>query len=191
MISEIEKSEVFKILRDLPKGAVLHTHDSAMVSFDYKLNNLTYRDNLYVCDENGTFMLQFFNTPDDQCNWQLLRDLRQDPDRAKIINEKIVQKMTMFVKNPNSVYDTVNEAWRKFDSIFAFMKTWLSYLPVYKDYVYQALQELYDDNVMYVEVRSSLSRLYDLNGTEYGPVEIAGFYKEISDRQGAFIYLSF
>ncbi|XP_020279115.1 adenosine deaminase CECR1-like [Pseudomyrmex gracilis] len=182
VMPEIEKSEVFKILRDLPKGGVLHVHDSAMVSLDYKLNNLTYRDNLYVCDENDTFVMKFFDTPNDQCNWQLLRDLRQNPDRAKAINEKIAQKMTMVVKNPNSVYETVNDAWRKFDSIFAFMNTWMAYPPVRKDHFYQGLQELYDDNVMYVEVRSGLSKMYDLNGTMYGPVEVARLYKEVSDR---------
>jgi hypothetical protein len=32
----------------------------------------------------------------------------------------------------------------------------LTYAPVYKDYHYQMLQELYDDGIMYVELRTSL-----------------------------------
>lgn len=30
-------------------GAVLHIHDTAMVSLDWVVKNVTYRDNLYMC----------------------------------------------------------------------------------------------------------------------------------------------
>lgn len=47
---------------------------------------------------------------------------------------------------------------------------------------------MYDDNIMYVEVRSSLSKMYELNQTEYSPLEAAGIYKRVVDR--SFLHFS-
>ncbi|XP_014480254.1 PREDICTED: adenosine deaminase CECR1-like isoform X2 [Dinoponera quadriceps] len=182
VISEIENSQVFKILRELPKGGILHCHDTAMVSHEYKLHNLTYRDNLYICDVNGTLSVKFFDTPDRKCDWQLLSDVRQNPARADAINKRIAKEMTMITKNPRIVYDTVDKAWKKFVSIFSFITPMLVYRPVYEDQFYQALQEFYDDNVMYVELRSTLPKLYDLDGKTYGPLEVTKIHKDVAER---------
>lgn len=181
MISEIEKSEVFKILREMPKGAVLHVHESSLGSLDYKLNNVTYRENLYVCDQNDNLQLKFFDNPDETCDWQLLSEIRQDEGQADAINKRIRQSLTMITENQKNVYDTVDKAWEKFNSIFSFMKSWLSYRPVFEDVYYQALQELYEDNVMYVEIRSTLSSIYDFDRV-YGTLEMAGIFKNVTDR---------
>lgn len=185
VISKIEQSEVFKILRDMPKGGVLHAHESAIASHDYRFN-LTYRNNLYVCDKNNSLQLKFFKTPDNNCCWQLLSEVRQDPAKANAINERIRQSFTMVTKNPKSVYNTVNKAWEKFDSIFAFQKNLVSYQPVYKELYRRNLQELYDDNVMYAEIRATLSSLYDLDGKTYGPLEMVKMLKDVTDRQDIF-----
>ena len=44
------------------------------------------------------------------------------------------------------------------------------------------MQELYDDNVMLMEIRSSLGALYELDGTTLDVVNITRIYKEVSDR---------
>lgn len=182
VIPEVKRSEVFKILREMPKGGILHCHDTAIVSHDYKLHNVTYRDNLYMCNMNDTLRLKFFQTPDNQCDWQLLSHVRQNPTQADYINNKIAQKMTMITQNPRNAYDTVDKAWKKFNSIFSFIAPLLSYRPVYEDQLYQALQEFYDDNVMYVELRSTLPALYELDGKTYGPLEVAKIHKDVTER---------
>lgn len=181
VISEIEKSEVFKILRKMPKGAVLHVHESSFGSLDYKLNNVSYRENLYVCDQDDNLQLKFFDNPDETCNWQLLSKIRQDTDQADAINDRIRRSLTMITENPKSDYDTVDKAWEKFNSIFSFMHSWLSYRPVFEDVFYHALQELYEDNVMYVEVRSGLSSISDFDRV-YGTLEMAGILKNVTNR---------
>ncbi|XP_029176102.1 adenosine deaminase 2-like [Nylanderia fulva] len=181
VIPEVEKSEVFKILREMPKGAVLHAHQSAMVSLDYKLNNVSYRENLYACDQNNSLRLKFFNkNPDGTCEWQLLSELRQD-QQAAAIDDRIRRSLTMMTENPRSDYSTVDKAWKKFNSIFAFMGSWLSYRPVFEDIYYRTLQDFYEDNVMYVEMRATLTSLYDFDRV-YGSLEMAGILKNITDR---------
>jgi len=69
-----------------------------IASLDYKLYNLTYSENLYVCDANDTLRLKFFDTPDDRCEWQSLSELRQDPVQADAINERLKRQMTMMTE---------------------------------------------------------------------------------------------
>ncbi|XP_071634278.1 adenosine deaminase 2 [Temnothorax longispinosus] len=181
VIPEIEKSEVFKILRDMPKGAVLHAHSTAIASLEYRFN-LTYRENLYVCDENSNLRLKFFDVPGNDCNWKLLSKVRENPIRADAINEKIKRSMTMVTENPNSAYNTVDKAWEKFDSVFKAWRFLVSYRPVFEDLHYRNLQELYEDNVMYAEIRSTLTSIYDLDGKTYGSYKMVQILKNVTDR---------
>ncbi|XP_015610399.1 adenosine deaminase 2 [Cephus cinctus] len=182
LVENITESEVFKIIEKMPKGGVLHCHDTGMTSEDYILKNITYRDNLYVCEINGSLSFRFFDSPNDHCNWELLSALREKMIHAENIDRRIHQQISMKVDNPEDVYANSSVAWLKFQSIFATNNPLLTYRPIFFDYVYQGLQELYDDNVFYVELRTTLPHLYELNGTEYGPLETIRAYKEIADR---------
>ena len=53
---------------------------------------------------------------------------------------------------------------------------------VYEDYFYQYLQELYDDKVIYLELRARLDNLYDLNGKEYGIMDTIRVLKNVADK---------
>lgn len=58
-LNETRNSKLFQILRKMPKGGILHTHDTAMVSAEY-LVNITYMDNLWqLTDKNKTEIKQF------------------------------------------------------------------------------------------------------------------------------------
>ncbi|KAK8726614.1 hypothetical protein OTU49_009952, partial [Cherax quadricarinatus] len=46
---EIEASEVFKIIREIPKGAALHLHDTALASAGWVVEEITYWPDLYLC----------------------------------------------------------------------------------------------------------------------------------------------
>lgn len=49
VIDKIEESEVFKIIKEMPKGAILHVHDTALTSHEF-VYNATFRKNLYFCE---------------------------------------------------------------------------------------------------------------------------------------------
>ncbi|XP_043287472.1 adenosine deaminase 2-like [Venturia canescens] len=181
--SDIDKSEVFQIIRKMPKGAVLHSHDTAIVSEKFLFENITHRDNLYVCDVGGKLSMRFFDIPDGECDWKLLSDLRRDPSVGQKLDERIRRRMSMFDNETSSVnYSDGNAAWTKFADIFTFITPFLTYRPVYEDHYYQGLQELYDDKVIYLELRSTLPPIYDLDGRSYSPLEVAKIYKNVTDR---------
>lgn len=178
---EIEKSNVFDIIKRMPKGALLHAHDTAIVSIDW-VYNVTFRDNLYVCDSQDKLLLHFFDKPANNCNWKLLSDLRRNPKSLGDLDERILQKMTMVVADPDVIYPDVNTAWTKFMDVFIFIEPLLTYRPVYEAHYYEGLRQLHEDNVMYLELRSLLPTLYELDGTKYKPLEVVEIYKNVTDK---------
>ncbi|XP_033330141.2 adenosine deaminase isoform X1 [Megalopta genalis] len=179
---DIDESEVFQLIRKMPKGAVLHAHDTALASTNYIYNNITFRDNLYVCETNETFKLKFFEEPDEECEWELLKKVRQQPLRATRVNKEIRNRLSMLCDNPAEAYSDLDKAWTKFSDIFEFVHPILTFKPIYDDYFRAVLEQLYEDNVMYLEVRSTLPVLYDFNGTEYSAKDTADLLKNVSER---------
>lgn len=91
----IEKSPVFKIIQQMPKGAALHGHNTAMVSSDWILNNLTYRESLRMCRTYTGIILLTFRLNDSRCITSL--DLVVDHRRnASSIDEFDAKMRTNF-----------------------------------------------------------------------------------------------
>lgn len=159
-----QESWVFSVIRNMPKGACLHTHITASVSLEY-LFNLTYTENLYGCMYLGVFRLQFFERgkQSDKCNWRLLENLR----RSSFFDDWLKRQLTLKVDDYRSTYRSIEDVWNKFRATFSTKYYLLSYRPVFEKYVYRSLEELYADKVNYVEYRGSTLPMYELNGTVY------------------------
>lgn len=71
----------------------------------------------------------------------------------------LIQNLTLLTDDPESAYPTQDAAWARFEDAFRVLSGLVSYAPVFRDFLYQALEELYADNVMYVEIRSSIPRV--------------------------------
>lgn len=56
----IDKDPLFDVIKRVPKGAVLHLHNSAGVSSEWVIKNLTYRDDIMLCTTNDG--LKIFET---------------------------------------------------------------------------------------------------------------------------------
>lgn len=181
---EVEDTELFKLLQQMPKGAVLHAHDTGLLSPDYVLE-LTYMKDLYVCFQKSQVQFLFSeNIPKTPCavKWQLLSDARLSSSNVEKFDADLRKHFTLVVSNPKEVYSDVNAAWRKFQQYFITTGPLLSYKPVWEQYFYDTLKAFREDNVMYIEIRSVLPELYDLDGNVYDSVETALIYKEVLDR---------
>lgn len=66
------------------------------------------------------------------------------------INEVLSKSSIIFVFVGNSV-------WKHFQNMFTTVNGIFSYVPTYIAYHRRLLEELYEDNVMYLEMRSGLS----------------------------------
>lgn len=169
--ADIEKSEVFKLIQKMPKGGALHGHDTALVSNDF-LYTLTFKENLYGCILNGRLKLLFsLNPKNDTCQWDLMSNLRdQDPNFDDFVRSQIIL---------NKKATSINEIWENFNQVFETVTPLITHRPIFQEHFYQALEELYEDNVFYLEFRGTLPEVYELNGTTYGPLEITQLYLDV------------
>ncbi|XP_050679733.1 adenosine deaminase 2-like [Leptidea sinapis] len=150
----------------MPKGAALHIHSTLMLSTD-KLMALTYEKHLYACLADGELDLQFSRLPPQRpCSfkWILLSELRERSNNVTRFDSELRKYFTM-VTNDERFYDKdINYTWKKFNKVCKTIQSLISYRPVREKFFLEALNEFYSDNIMYIEIRSGLSRLYELDG---------------------------
>lgn len=178
---EVKKTKLYEIIKRMPKGAILHAHDTAILGPDYVLG-LTYEPYLYVCFTEEVPIFKFSaNTPSLPCKttWQLMEDVRNASGDVTKLDAELRRHFTLRIDNPKNVYTDINNVWRKFDKYFISTSGIFTYKPVWEQYFYDTLKAFRDDNVMYCEIRSVLPKLYDLNGEYTDTVATAVSYKYV------------
>jgi adenosine deaminase CECR1 len=91
----------------------------------------------------------------DNTEWQLVRDVRKKMGDDSY-EAKVRRFFTLYVDDPMTKYYDINVVWNKFMDVFSCVDPILQYTEVWKDYYRQALQEMYDDGVQYLEFRGLL-----------------------------------
>ncbi|XP_004007020.4 adenosine deaminase 2 isoform X2 [Ovis aries] len=185
--SLIEKSKVFNILKKMPKGAALHVHDFSITSPDWLVKNATYRPHCYFCfTRRGTLQFRFAHpappTPKlAECpQWVLLEKFRKGLHNVSDFDNSLLRNFTLMTENPHVTYADQDAIWAKFKTIFFVLRGLVSYAPVFRDYLSQGLEEFYQDNVLYLEIRASLYPVYELNGTVYSQEWLVRTYEEVA-----------
>uniref|UniRef100_A0A3Q0QXQ1 adenosine deaminase n=1 Tax=Amphilophus citrinellus TaxID=61819 RepID=A0A3Q0QXQ1_AMPCI len=179
----IEKSPVFKLLQKMPKAA-LHIHSSSLVSVEWLVKNVTYRPHCYICftwDNSVRFLFSDRQPfPRWDCfYWQLLETLRakiRDPTGF----DNLMQHLTLFTEDPDGEYPSQDVVWEKFEKAFIAAAGLVTHTPVLRDYFYKGLEELHHDNILYLELRSGLSRTYELDGTIHDKVWTLKMFQEVT-----------
>ncbi|XP_063540974.1 adenosine deaminase 2-like [Cydia strobilella] len=181
---DMKHSKVYQLMRKMPKGAALHVHSSLMLDADY-LVKLTYEAHLYACLTEDDLKLHFSDAePLRPCpvKWNLLSTLRHASDDVAQFDAKLKEHFTLGTEDQMGFSTNVNEAWKQFNKVYYTIKSLINYRPVREKVFHQALRDFYDDSIMYIEVRSGLSSLYELDGTQHEKIYLATLYKEVTDK---------
>uniref|UniRef100_A0A182WK55 Adenosine deaminase n=1 Tax=Anopheles minimus TaxID=112268 RepID=A0A182WK55_9DIPT len=173
--SLIETSAVFNALKLMPKGAILHLHNSAAVSSRWVIRNLTYRQEAKLCNVEDRYYFTvrtLNNCPENQT--RPIRDMRKERQKDVVVFDEWLESLiNMKLKPSRAGHATIDQLWMDFESCFDAIRGFLQYKPFFEAYHRQLLQEFHNDNVYHIELRTSLSKLFDGDGKEYGPVEVA------------------
>ncbi|KAH8371702.1 hypothetical protein KR093_008553, partial [Drosophila rubida] len=166
---QINSTDLYAVLRTMPKGGLLHVHDVGLISMDVLVNR-SYMPDLWTCvDSLGVFEEFRFSrrSPgtqskgDYECQWVLLHDLRGD-DTAHYEHKlrKMLSVEGHSFKNATHLARHMRRAHRLIQGL-------LSFRPLFPSFLMSMLEDIYADGVNYVELRSELPTLYDLDGTNY------------------------
>ncbi|KAH8303635.1 hypothetical protein KR018_009187, partial [Drosophila ironensis] len=183
-LTAIRKSPIFKIIKSMPKGGVLHAHDTAICSTEF-LISLTYRENLWICTVKGEKAIAFrfsvekpTETPMAKCKWELMCEFRERMGEEKV-TKYLRRRFSMY---PFSKFVTNNQAWAHFMGIFILLDGLICHAPVWGDYYYNALKEFQEDGVQYLELRSLLPPLYCIGGEMLTIKDTVNIYKSELER---------
>ncbi|XP_029019877.1 adenosine deaminase 2-A isoform X2 [Betta splendens] len=183
----IQRSSIFKLLQKMPKGAALHIHSSSLVGVDWLVENVTYRPHCYVCftwDNSVRFVFSSRHPfPRWDCfYWQLLETLRAKLKDSAGFDNSLKQHLTLVTEDPDGAYPSQDAVWEKFEKAFIAAAGLITHAPVLRDYYYKGLEELHHDNVMYLELRSGLSRTYELDGTIHDKAWTLKTFQEVTKK---------
>ncbi|XP_037701372.1 adenosine deaminase 2 [Choloepus didactylus] len=185
--SLIEKSQVFAILKKMPKGAALHVHDFSILSGDWLLKNVTYRPYCHFCiTPKGAIQFKFAHPtpptpkPTECSEWVLLEKYRKQLQNVTEFDDRLLKNFTLMTENPELVYANQDAIWSKFESIFFTISGLVHYAPVFKDYIFQCLQEFYQDNVFYLELRATFFPVYEVDGTVHSREWVVETYRSMA-----------
>ncbi|RUS71572.1 hypothetical protein EGW08_020665 [Elysia chlorotica] len=186
---QIEKTSIFDIIRMMPKGGILHLHDSSIAPLDWVIKNLTYLPNLYTKKREGSVPreFQFSQTPlSAEEGWENVAHLRAIEKEYtcndasiqicnKSFEEILMSELSLVTPDPYNTYKSENVIWNKFGDYFSTISGLRNSLETAEMYLLKALEDLYDDGVQYAELRDG--DLFDANGTD-----ITDDYMRLVDR---------
>lgn len=179
VLDAIKQSKLFQIIQQMPKGGILHAHDTALCSTDFVVS-LTYWPHLWqrtAIDNNEILEFKFSrqhpsieqwyttnsttaggdNVNNTLMVWRLVSDVRAEIGSSKY-DEYVRTLFTLFNKNvnPKIQFRDINDVWNRFMNIFVYLGPMVTYAPAWKAYYKHAMKEMLADGVQYLEFRGIL-----------------------------------
>ena len=156
----IEETKLFKILRMMPKGAILHLHGAAAGNVNWVLDRVLTDPNAYVFwgsakKPYAKGQLQFYN-----------EGKAPDGFEKALVLQQTVPQFTDSLKALLTFDERINgdsvDIWGEFELVFQRIYGFVRYQPVFQDYFYHVFDQLVADGIQHVELRGIFNELYDL-----------------------------
>lgn len=171
-VAEIPKSEVFRLLRAMPKGGALHLHASSTGRAETILN-LTKEEECLVevtqVENQAISITGKMALPSDTnsipLNHKPAAEVREKMG-DKEFEEILTDRLTLDLEDELS-----KDVWHEFSSAFNPYGAALAYERVFEQYFVDAFEQMIADNIDYVELRTGIAQVINLDGTTTDTVE--------------------
>ncbi|KAK6082146.1 adenosine deaminase family protein [Seiridium cupressi] len=185
----MESTKLWKIIRQMPKGALLHAHLDAMVDFNFLIDLLLKEPGIHIQADRplassqalaeAPLLFRFRKTPLTEGDiWgegyepgsQILLTQAADAfpgsGRAGFI-EWLYSRCTLSRTDAVAQHHGVDEIWQKFYGCFRVVNSIIHYEPIFRAFLRRLVTQLKADGVNYAEVRFSWQLdYYRLNSEE-------------------------
>ncbi|PGH07550.1 hypothetical protein AJ79_06220 [Helicocarpus griseus UAMH5409] len=176
----MEKTKLWKIVRKMPKGALLHGHLEAMIDLDLLCDLVLTLPNLYMSStgplvtaydlETNPLYFQYFSTvppqPSEASNislWQAgyvpssfspVKQIAEAFPNGGIAGFRSWLKSRCTLANKATAHHRgVDDIWIQFQRTFQVVDSILYYEPIFRACMQRMLRELHDDGIRYVDFR--------------------------------------
>jgi adenosine deaminase CECR1 len=172
----MEKSKLWRIVRKMPKGCLLHCHLEAMIGIEWLLEEAFALDNVHIQAETSLSSADFLSktpfvfsvatsSPKSPSIWSaeytpntpiLLKDAADSfPDGGKTGFIAWAKSRTAITPEESvSHHQGPNEIWRKFSATFQICNSLVYIDPIYRKYVRHLCRQLHEDNILWADVRA-------------------------------------
>ncbi|KAK0635170.1 hypothetical protein B0T17DRAFT_486108 [Bombardia bombarda] len=175
----MESTKLWRIVRRMPKGALLHAHCDAMVDFDYLLNVVLETPGMHIACPDGALAtpaerrdggvtIRFKKSTTSAGQSQSVWDAKYEPGTfipiAKAADEYPDggrQGFLAWLKSRCVISQTdavdqhhgLTEIWRKFMGCFAVIGSIIHYEPIWRAFLQRLMSILVADGVYWTEIR--------------------------------------
>lgn len=187
----MERSKLWRIVRRMPKGALLHCHFEAMVDVRWMLElSLSTPGMHYTSDRpldsdvarlEATTLFQYSKqetpagaareiwtakySPNTLVPLVEAADAFPSGGRAGFI-EWMHSRLTITTVESTAQHEGINTIWAKFISCFPTLGSITSYEPIYRAYIRRMLTNLHEDGIRWVDLRAVFMIEYRLEGDD-------------------------
>ena len=172
----IESGKLWKIVRKMPKGALLHCHMAALGDLDHIFRIALDTEDfcisadvpLTTSEAIAKAAIRFRYVPEtrhrnitiwmesyEPHHWlplEKVADTYPDGGREGFI-KSMISRVTITQEDSLKQHLGVSDVWRKFTTCFRIVDSLLRYEPVWRRYIYHVLTQLNEDGVRWVDLR--------------------------------------
>lgn len=165
--TNIEQSRLFPILKKMPKGGLLHVHDSSSGRCEFVLTNILRRSDCFIywstnLGDSSLGLVTFTNAPpanNGVTGFFAANALRERLRQQGVdLDEKLRLRYMLDGADPRTP-----DIWSAFANWFCLLPTLVQYRPVFQDYLRDAFKTWHDDGISHVEIRvmAPVGRMHD------------------------------
>lgn len=206
----MESTKLWKILRKMPKGALLHAHFDAMVDFDYLVRLVLDTPGMHMYSaydlstpqKRETAALSFCYKKTDGKGPSIWSTDYKSGSFVPVVTaaetfptgrsgyiEYLKAKLTITSTESIEHHHGVDAVWRKFASVFVMLNGIVFYEPILRAYIRKMFSQMYADGVKWIDLRLSMRWKYYREGHEEPESSIDGldeFFKVLGEEIESF-----